>query len=163
MPKNIVKVGVEVGTNPPMLPSANTPEDKIVYELFKEGTEPTEISTAYSKLDAPTNFSLNYKDEKINLSWDKVTDPGYKADGVLGYYIYFNDTLVGFTTKTNYTIDNLDNYIGTYSIKTGYKDTDGSKSNAVSKTLKETISYDLILKNNNTGVPTHWASLVTHW
>lgn len=150
MPNSVVKVGVEAGTNPPLLPSANTPKDRIVYELFKEGTEPTEISSKYSRLDAPTNFSLNYKDKKVYLSWNKVSDPGYKSDGVLGYYIYFNDTLIDFTTKTNYTVDDLDNYIGTYSIKAGYKDTNISMSNAISKTLKETVSYDLALKGNNT-------------
>ncbi len=148
MPSSVVKVGVEAGTNPPLLPSANTPSDRIVYELFKKGTEPTEVSNSYSKLDAPTNFSVNYQNNKVTLTWNRVSDPGYIAGGILGYYIYFDDKLVTFTTKTSYTIDNLDNYLGKYTIRAGYKDTSNSMSNPVSRTLGSEKSYSLSLKTN---------------
>lgn len=150
MPSSVVKVGIERGTNPPLLASSNTPADQIVYELFKKGTEPTEYSTAYSRLDNPTNFSINYKNNKVYLTWNKVNDPGYLADGVLGYYIYFNDEQIAFTTKTSYTIDDLDDYIGTYTIKTGYNDTSTSMSSGVTRQLQSTVSYELALKNKNT-------------
>ena len=150
MPSSVVKVGVEMGTNPPMLPSADTPESKIVYELFKKGTEPTEISNSYSKLEAPSNFSVNYKNNQVTLTWDKVKDPGYLATGILGYYIYFNDNLVTFTTKTSYTIDNMDSYLGKYTIRTGYRDTSNSMSNPVSRTLGSEKSYSLSLKTDTT-------------
>lgn len=150
MPSSVVEVGVESGTNPPLLASSNTPQDKIVYELFKKGTEPTEYSTAYSKLDNPTNFSISYKNKKVTLSWNKVSDPGYLDDGVLGYYIYFEGKEIGFTTKTSYVIDDLDDYIGTYTIKTGYKDTNNSMSSGVSKKLQDTKTYELSIKNKNT-------------
>ena len=149
MPSSVVEVGVEVGTNPPMLPSASTPQDKIVYELFKKGTEPTEISSTYSKLDTPSNFSVNYSDNKVELSWSRVEDPGYVPDGVFGYYVYFNDTK-WFTTKTSFTIENQDSYIGTYSVRAGYKDDDTSLSDPATKTLQEEISYELALKDSNT-------------
>ena len=68
MPSSVVKIGVERGSNPPLLASTNTPSDQIVYELFKKGTEPTEYSTKYSKLENPTNFSVNYKNKKVYLS-----------------------------------------------------------------------------------------------
>ena len=150
MPSSVVKVGIERGTNPPLLASSNTPADQIVYELFKKGTEPTEYSTAYSKLDNPTNFSINYKNNKVYLTWNKVNDPGYLADGVLGYYIYFNNEQIAFTTKANYTIEDLDDYVGTYTIKAGYKDTSTSMSTGVSRQLQSTVSYELSLKNKNT-------------
>ena len=149
-PNDVVEVGVELGSNPPMLPSSNTPKDKIVYELFKKGMEPTEVSSTYSKLDTPTNFSVSYKNDKVYLSWNKVSDPGYLANGTLGYYIYFDGEFIDFTTKTNYTIDNLDSYIGTYSIKAGYKDTETSRSDSATQTLKSTVSYSLSLKGKNT-------------
>ena len=149
MPSSVVEVGVEVGTNPPLLPSANTPKDKIIYELFKVGTEPTEISSTYSKLDTPSNFSVNYSDNKVELSWSRVEDPGYVPDGVFGYYVYFNDTK-WFTTKTSFTIENQDSYIGTYSVRAGYKDDDTSLSDPATKTLQEEISYELALRDNNT-------------
>ena len=150
MPSSVVRVPVEVGTNPPMLPSSKTPSDRIVYELFKKGTEPTEVSNAYSKLDAPRNLSVNYKNNKVTLSWSGVDDPKYVTNGVFGYYVYYNDKLMGFTTKTTYTIDNQKSYLGTYSVKAGYKDTTNSMSEATSQTLKTETSYSLELKNSNT-------------
>ncbi len=150
MPSSVVKVGVEAGSNPPMLPSANTPSNRIVYELFKKGTEPTQISNSYSKLSAPTNFNINYEGNQVRLSWSPVEDPGYLESGVLGYYIYFNGEQVAFTTNTSYVINNLDNYLGTYSIKAGYRDTTNSISDAVTKSLSSTNSYKLSIKNSNT-------------
>lgn len=150
MPSSVVKIGVERGSNPPLLASTNTPSDQIVYELFKKGTEPTEYSTKYSKLENPTNFSVNYKNKKVYLSWNKVSDPGYITDGVFGYYIYFNNKEIGFTTKTSYTVDDLDDYKGTYTLKAGYKGTSNSMSSGVSRTLQSTNSYELTLKSKNT-------------
>lgn len=150
MPSSVVKVKLEAGTNPPLLASSNTPENQVLYELFKKGTEPTEYSTTYSKLDNPTNFTINYKNKKVTLSWNKVSDPGYLDDGVLGYYIYFDGKEIGFTTKTSYVIDDLDNYIGTYTIKTGYKDTTNSMSSGISRKLQDTKTYELSIKNKNT-------------
>ena len=150
MPSSVVEVGVEKGSNPPLLASTNTPSDQTVYELFKKGTEPTEYSTKYTKLENPTNFSISYKNKKVYLSWNKVSDPGYITDGVFGYYIYFNNKEIAFTTKTSYTIDDLDDYKGTYTLKTGYKGTTNSLSSGVSKTLQSTNSYELTLKNKNT-------------
>ena len=150
MPSSVVKIGVERGSNPPLLASTNTPSDQIVYELFKKGTEPTEYSTKYSKLENPTNFSVNYKNKKVYLSWNKVSDPGYITDGVFGYYVYFNNKEIGFTTKTSYTVDDLDDYKGTYTLKAGYKGTSNSMSSGVSRTLQSTNSYELTLKSKNT-------------
>ena len=150
MPSSVVKIGVERGSNPPLLASTNTPSDQIVYELFKKGTEPTEYSTKYSKLENPTNFSVNYKNKKVYLSWNKVSDPGYITDGVFGYYIYFNNKEIAFTTKTSYTVDDLDDYKGTYTLKAGYKGTSNSMSSGVSRTLQSTNSYELTLKSKNT-------------
>ena len=150
MPSSVVKIGVERGSNPPLLASTNTPSNQIVYELFKKGTEPTEYSTKYSKLENPTNFSVNYKNKKVYLSWNKVSDPGYITDGVFGYYIYFNNKEIAFTTKTSYTVDDLDDYKGTYTLKAGYKGTSNSMSSGVSRTLQSTNSYELTLKSKNT-------------
>ncbi len=154
MPSSVVKVGVEAGTNPPLLPSENTPSSSIVYELFKKGTEPTEVSNAYSKLSAPSNLSVNYKNDKVELSWSKVNDPGYVNDSAFGYYVYYNDTLLTFTTKTNFTVDKSDgkvsNYIGTYSVEAGYKDVSTSRSEKITKSLTSTKTYNLSISKNTT-------------
>ena len=152
MPSSVVKVGIEAGTNPPLLASPNSPS--VIYELFKKGTEPTEVSNRYSQVSAPGNLNLNYKNDKVTLSWGSVSDPGYVNDAVFGYYVYFNDKLLTFTTKTSYTVDkstnNLSTLLGTYSVKAGYKDTTTSMSSAVSKTLSDTKSYDLSVTTNTT-------------
>jgi penicillin-binding protein 1A len=71
-PSSVVKVGIEKGTNPPKLASEFTPESEIVYEYFVKGTEPTQVSKKYDKLEAPKNVRATY-DEKTNeilLEWD---------------------------------------------------------------------------------------------
>ena len=141
MPDSVVKVGIEAGTNPPLL--ANEYSPNVVYELFKKGTEPTEYSIAHSKLSAPTNLNINYKNSKVELSWSKVDDPGYINDKAFGYYVYFNDKLLGFTNKTNYTITEEKDYLGTYSVEAGYKDTATPRSEKITKKLSSTASYDL--------------------
>ena len=154
MPSSVVKACIEPGTNPPLLASEYSP-DKIC-ELFKKGTEPTEVSNKYLKVSAPSNLNLNYKTDSVVMSWNKVTDPGYINDAPFGYYVYYNDNFLTFTTKTSYTVDkkanNLSSLLGTYSVKAGYKDTETGMSNAVSKTLSDTTSYDLSIKKNSSYV-----------
>ena len=152
MPSSVVKVGIEAGTNPPMLASEYSPN--VVYELFKKGTEPTEVSYAYSKVPAPGNLSLNYKDDKVTMTWSKVSDPGYINDSVFGYYVYLDDNPLGFTTKNTYTVnkgdDGVKDLLGTYSVKAGYKDTTKCLSNPVTKSLSATINYELEIKKPTT-------------
>jgi len=159
MPNSVVEVPVELGSNPAMLPSTNTPSNQIVYELFKKGTEPTEVSSTYSKLDAPTNFKVSYEDKKVYLSWNKVSDPGYLSSGILGYYVYFNNEKIGFTTKTSFTVDDQKDYIGTYSVRAGYKDTETCWSDLVSKKLNSTDFYELSLSGKNTTYLDHGATV----
>ncbi len=146
MPDSVVKVGIEAGTNPPLL--ANQYSPNVVYELFKKGTEPTEYSIAHSKLSAPTSLNINYKNNKVDLTWSKVEDPGYINDKAFGYYVYFNDKLLGFTTKTSYSVSGEKDYIGTYSVEAGYKDNDTVRSEKISKKLASTVNYDLTIKKD---------------
>ncbi len=71
MPKTVVKVGVEKGSDPAKLPSEFTPKDEIVYEYFIKGTEPTEVSSKYDKLNPPSNLDVMYDQvtNQINISW----------------------------------------------------------------------------------------------
>ncbi|MEH7385505.1 PBP1A family penicillin-binding protein [Bacillus sp. JJ1521] len=71
MPKTVVKVGVEKGSDPAKLPSEFTPKDEIVYEYFVKGTEPTEVSGKYDKLNPPSNLDVMYDQvsNQINLTW----------------------------------------------------------------------------------------------
>lgn len=128
VPNSVIKVAVEMGTDPtkePKLPSEFTPSDKIVYEYFKKGTEPTEVSTAYQRLPDPTNLSGEYVPEKktVNLSWNGINPPvDMLTDyGSLGYRIYRDGQYVGFTTESSYEITNVTNPNATYRVVTGYQ------------------------------------------
>jgi len=149
-PKSVVRVNVEKLSDPPMLPSANTPANQIITELFKRGTEPTEISKKYLTLNTPTNFNVKYSNNSVTLTWDPVSDLGYVENGKLGYYIYFNDEQLYFTENTNYTITNLETFIGKYSIRAGYRDTTDSMSNPITFELKDITSYKLSINGQST-------------
>ncbi len=127
-PKSVISVTVEKGSNPPKLPSANTPADQKITELFKKGTEPTEVSTKYVAVDTPTGLSVTDNGSYVTLNWNAVTDPGYVENGVFGYYIYFNDERLYFTEGTSYNVSNMASYYGTYAVRAGYKNTTDSIS-----------------------------------
>ena len=122
-PSSIIKVAVEKGSNPPSLPSANTPQDQITYEYFKKGAEPTETSTKYNKLDTVTGLKVTYSEakEKITITWNKLNTPTANQDyGDFGYNVYYGDVLLGFTTNNTYTIDANTNISGTYKVVTTF-------------------------------------------
>lgn len=72
-PKSVVEVEVELGTTTPMLPSTYTPADLRKIELFKAGTEPTEVSTRFLPLQNVTNLKATTVDNQVTLSWDAFT------------------------------------------------------------------------------------------
>lgn len=76
MPDSVVEVEVEVGSNPPKLPSKYTPSDKIVRELFVKGYEPKETSDVYDKLDPVDQLAATYDEETntIHVSWEYESD-----------------------------------------------------------------------------------------
>jgi len=146
MPSSVLKVAIEAGTNPPLLARESSP-NKIV-ELFKKGTEPTEYSNIHSKLSSPGGLKVNFKGDHVELTWNKVDDPGYEDDKAFGYYVYFNGEELGFTAKTSYTVTNKSNYLGTYAVEAGYKDSPNNRSDRTEKTLSSSTSYDLSVKKS---------------
>ena len=114
-----------MGTNPAKLASSSTPKNKITYEYFAKGTEPTEISTTYRKLSNVTNLSASYDifTGNVTLNWSAAAE-GTDYDesyGKFGYRIYINDSYLGFTTDTAYTVTGQSNPIGTYKVVTTYE------------------------------------------
>ena len=142
-PSSVISVGIEKGSNPPKLPSSATPSNQIVTELFKKGTEPTEVSTKYLSVGTPTNLSVVEGGGVATFSWSAVSDPGYVENGVFGYYIYFNNEKLYFTQNTNYTFSNMSSYYGTYGVSAGYKDTTDSMSSVAKYEYKEKV-YKLV-------------------
>ena len=91
-PSNIISVEIEKDTIPLQLPSEYTPEDMRVTELFKEGTEPTEVSTRYAKLSAPTSGTYSYDGNNLKLSWSGISTPKDYTSSYLQEYFntYFD-------------------------------------------------------------------------
>ena len=128
VPNSVIQVPVEMSANPdsePKLPSEFTPQDKILYEYFKKGTEPTEISTAYQRLPDTTKFEAIYDEPKktIRFSWDKVAEPKdlLTEYGAFGYRLYKNGQPIAFTTDTTYEITNSTAPNATYRISAAYE------------------------------------------
>ncbi len=144
-PKSVVPVTIEVGSDPPKLPSSNTPDSAKRTELFKSGTEPTEVSTKYLAASNPTGlFGQIRTDGSVFLSWNAVADPGYLTDGTFGYLVYQGDTLLDFTASTNYVVTN--GKTGQYGVKATYKTKDGKYSNTSSGsffTVQSSVSVKL--------------------
>ncbi|RFU60086.1 transglycosylase domain-containing protein [Bacillus sp. V59.32b] len=71
-PSSVVKVGIVKGSDPAMLPSEYTPKDRIVYEYFVKGTEPTQVTKEFDKLEGPQNVKASFDEEskEIKLEWD---------------------------------------------------------------------------------------------
>ena len=130
-PSSVVKVCVENGSWPAALPSAGTPQDQITCEYFKAGTEPTETSSKYNKLDTVSNLKVTYDEntQKINITWSKQNAPsGNESFGSFGYKVYYGDVLLGFTTENSYTIEANANISGTYKVVTTFQNYSGNQS-----------------------------------
>ena len=74
-PSGIISAKYEKETNPAQLPSEYTPSSLISTELFKKGTEPSEVSDRFSQLQNPTNGSAEVSNMQINLSWNEINTP----------------------------------------------------------------------------------------
>lgn len=155
VPKSVRGVEIEIGSNPPLLASENTPEDQRTYEYFKAGTEPTETSTAYQKLETVKNFKVTYDEDNsiVKLSWSKLSAPdANKEYGDFGYNIYYNDVLLGFTTDNTYEIHANANIYGTYKVVTTFQNFSNNQSDPASYKLEkkeEVVNYTLSLNGGN--------------
>lgn len=144
MPKSVVKVKIEKGSNPPKLASDSTPAKQIKTEYFKAGTEPTEVSVKYSKLKNVSGLTVNYNASSLSveLNWSGVVDTN-KGDkstyGAFGYKIYKDGKLISFTTDTNYTILNISDPNGTYKVVTTYKNYGDNASSGTSYKYASTV------------------------
>ena len=96
-PSGLVEVEVEKYTIPAQLPSESTPADMRMKELFREGMEPTEVSTRYAKLSSPTDGAYSVNATTVTLSWKGIDTPqAIDSDYLLSY---FNDNYGQFASK----------------------------------------------------------------
>ena len=96
-PSSVISVEIEKDTIPLQLASEFTPADMRITELFKEGTEPTEVSTRYAKLATPTGGSYSFDGTQLKLSWTGISTPNDYSTSYL--QDYFNTYYEDFATK----------------------------------------------------------------
>ena len=143
VPNTVVKVGVEMTNDvnrEPKLPSQYTPSDKIVYEYFKKGTEPTEVSSVYKRLAEVTGLRSSYdpNTKTVKLTWNAMTPEGEDLTpmfGAFGYRVYKGADYLGFTKTNSMTLNNVSNPNGTYRVCAAYGNTAQVDSLGVTTTI----------------------------
>ncbi|MFC4322693.1 transglycosylase domain-containing protein [Litchfieldia salsa] len=108
VPNSVVKVAVEKGSNPAKLASEFTPKDQIVSEYFHKGTEPTQQSDRYMKLDPPTDININYDENtnQITLSWSYPKNSANVSFEIRESIDEGSYKVIGTTKELKYTINN---------------------------------------------------------
>lgn len=148
VPKGLTQVKVEFETIPAKLPSPYTPGDLIETHYFISGTEPTEESIRYSKLENPTKLSVTESGKSATLSW---TSPGI-PDAINEEYLtnYFTANYKQWAQKylekrLNYNT----NAIGTFGfdvyLKSGSNLTFVGHTSDTTYTIDDTTNYDSVV------------------
>ena len=161
MPDSVVRVPLVSGSSTAKVAGTGY-SGSILYEYFKKDHEP-KGSAETSNLATPTGLTASYSNGNVHLSWNAVnpgsTDSSY---GDFGYNVYFNNTLLGFTTNTSYTVNNPNNPYGTYKVVATFKKYDGLNSQAATYTL-EKQSANLSIKASAINVETFNISDITKY
>lgn len=177
-PSSVVKSEVEYGSWPAQKPSEFTPTDLIRTEYFVSGSEPTETSPRFSKLDDVKNLKASETADGIKLTWDSDTPQVITDDyltkyfsqavfgnsgskfleerkaynsgtlGGYGYGIYVNGNEVAFTTNKTYTYKANTSGSIEIIVKAEYKNFKNNASNGVSVKAKSTATNDSDIDNN---------------
>lgn len=147
-PKGITSAKVELETIPARLASDYTPADIVETHLFISGTEPTEVSTRYAKLESPTNVKVVEEGSTAKITWTGIITPdaideeylkeyftnGYKswADKYLQKRLDYNKNAIGDIGYDIYLQSGSElTYVG-FTTETNY-------------TVKNTTNYDSIV------------------
>ena len=99
MPSSVVAVEVERETWPAKLPSEFTPTNMRTTEYFVRGTQPTEVSNRFAKINDVTNLKSTKVDTNtIKLTWDYTT-PDVLTDEYISAY-FTSSTVFGKNTQS---------------------------------------------------------------
>lgn len=110
-PSSVVAAKVEFGTWPAQSPSEFTPADFIKTEYFISGTEPTEVSERFAKLNNVKNIKTTETTNGTKITWEhdvpKITTEAYLKE-------YFSNPTFGNSTNkfTTERIDYNNNVLG---------------------------------------------------
>lgn len=147
-PGGISSVAVENETYPAKLPSEYTPKGMIVTELFKKGTEPTEKSERFAKLDSIKNLKSSVSGNQLTLSWDGIKTPAAIDDAKVAELASKLFETKGFQ---NSFISKYKGTMGSLVYRVYGKNADGSLSE-IQATSNTSITIDLTPSSPSTYV-----------
>ncbi len=138
-PDSVVSVTVEKDTLPTKRASEYTPDNMKYSALFKAGTEPSETSQRFAKLEDPSNGNALVLDDYITLTWEAAHAPddlntaNIHEEFAEYFKIYKSYYPKSFATFENayidaYTKDN-NAYVGTFGYQVYLKDENGNLTN----------------------------------
>jgi penicillin-binding protein 1A len=151
-PSGVVEVTIEFGTFPLQLASENTPDSLKRTELFKKGTEPTDVSTRFSKLETPTNGKAIVNGSSITLTWNAIATPDAIDDTKLQNY--FNEYYKTWAQKYyQERVSYNASYIGSLGYQVYLENSDGSltslgftPSTSFNYTASSASNYKFVIK-----------------
>lgn len=149
VPSGIIEVEIEKETFPIQLASEYTPEDLRTTEIFKEGTEPTEVSTRFSKLDTPSNGTYTFDGTTVTLKWNEIDTPDAINTSYLSDYFnkyYENVASKYYEERISYNNSN----IGTLGYNVYQENTDGTLT-----LLGHTNTGTFTINNPTSGINTY--------
>ena len=147
MPSSVVEVEIETQTSTPLLASEYTPDSLRKKEVFKAGTEPTDVSQRFSKLNNVTNLKATTNGSKVTLTWNEVKSDAIDETALRNDFskIFTSDKYLNefISARINYN----NNYVGKISYDIYKKQSDGSL-----KLLGSTVgtSYEDITTDSST-------------
>lgn len=149
IPSSVVKSKVEMGTWPAQLPSDYTPSAFITEEWFVKGTEPTEVSERFAKLDDIKSLEAKYSktNNTVKLTWTHTT-PNVLSSSYLTSY--FNQNVFG-NESAKYLQERLDYNAGTLGpLKYHIYLKDGNNLKEVASTTNKEYTYKISINDTNT-------------
>lgn len=145
-PNGVVEVEIENESYPAKLPSEYTPDNMKITELFKAGTEPTEVSDRYSKLDSVKNLKGNISGNKLTLTWDAI-HPNAIDDTAINSYLDSLYTSASFKAQAKEARLNYNrSFFGNLTYRVYSKDDSGTLT-LLGTTDKPT--YDITVGSNS--------------
>ena len=85
-PDGVISVTVEAETKPAQLPSAYTPDNLKVTELWKKGTEPTTVSNRFQVLSNPASVSGSCSGGVAKINWSAIKTPEVLSSEYISKY-----------------------------------------------------------------------------
>lgn len=154
MPDSVVPVEIEMECPEPMLPSAYTPNDLRKTELFIKGTEPTNVSPRFAKLNDASNLNATSVGNVITITWNAAPVPEINTENYLrDYYRSLFETNGYLNSYISSRMAYINSTLGTYGYDVYRKENSGSLThlgftadNKFSVEAKESGTYSYIIK-----------------